>query len=128
MHYDHSNSTRSKNLYAGLRYGMLLLMLAPTVVAIPANAAEAKATQLACPALLLDHECRAYQADMSTATTADTQDAIKARYADLLSERERACFCSPERSWIQLTSTASTPQDTPRRGLKNSQDKPRIRL
>ena len=128
MHYDHSNSAPSARLYAGLRYGMLLLALAPAVVAIPANAADANATQPACPSLLLDHECRAYQADMSTATTADTRDAIKARYADLLSERERACFCIPERSWIQLTSTAAPTQSNLRREMRNSQDKPKIRL
>ena len=121
MHYDHSNAARTEGLYAVLRYGMLLLVLAPSAVAIPASAAETKTAQIACPALLLDHECRAYRADLSRATTADTRDALKALYADLLSARERACFCNPEHSWIQLTSTTSAPQGA-------SQDKPRIRL
>jgi hypothetical protein len=92
---------------AGLRHGLLLLLLAPSAVAVPASAAEAGAAQIVCPALLLNHECRSYKADLSGTTTADTRDAIKARYADLLSEREHACFCNPDRSWIQLTSTAT---------------------
>lgn len=128
MHYDHVNSTRYESLYAALRHGLLLVMLAPATAAIPASAADAQAARIACPALLLDHECRAYKADMSNAATADTQDAIKARYANLLSERKRACFCNPERSWIQLTSTALTPQDNQRRTLRSSQDRARIRL
>ncbi len=121
MHYGHSNSARTEPLYAALRYGMLLLLLAPSAVSLPASAAQTDGAQIVCPALLLDHECRAYKADMSSATTADTRDTIKARYADLLSARKRACFCNPDRSWIQLTSTALVPREA-------SQDKTRIRL
>ena len=107
MHYAHLNPARTT--YAALRYGMLLLLLllAPAVVAILASAAEAETPQIACPSLLLDNECRAYQAEMSSATTTDTRDALKARYADLLAEREHACSCNLGRSWIQLTSTDS---------------------
>lgn len=120
MHYGHSNSARSEPLYTALRYGMLLLLLAPSAVSLPASAAQADAAQIVCPALLLDHECRAYKADMSSATTADTRDTIKARYADLLSARERACFCNPDRSWIQLTSAGSAPQDKLQRTVRTN--------
>ena len=85
----------------------MLLLLAPGVGAIPANAAEAGGAQIVCPALLLDHECRAYQADLNGAATANARDALKARYEGMLSERERACFCIPEHSWIRLTQTSA---------------------
>ncbi len=121
MRYDHSNPARTERFHAALRYGLLLLLLASGVVAIPASAAQTQGTRIVCPALLLDHECRAYKADLSRAATPDMRDAIKAHYADMLSERKRACFCSPARSWIQLTSTALAPHD-------DNQDKARIRL
>jgi hypothetical protein len=124
MHDDDSNSASTERLVvcsaggstaariagAVLRHGLLLLLLAPSAVGIPASAAEASAAQIVCPALLLDHECRAYQADMSRTATADTRDALKARYEGLLSERERACYCNPEHSWIRLTESATVPE------------------
>lgn len=103
-------STAARIAGVVLRHGLLLFLLAPSAVGIPASAAEAGAVQIACPALLLDHECRVYKAELSTATTADTRDALKAHYEDLLSERERACYCNPERSWIRLTETATVPE------------------
>ena len=92
-----------------LRQGLLLLLLAPSAVAISASAAEAGATQSVCPALLLEHECRAYQADLTSAVSAAARNAIKARYEGLLFERERACYCNAERSWIRLTQTSTIP-------------------
>ena len=89
-----------------LRHGLLLLLLVPSAVAMSASAAEAGATQSVCPALLLEHECRAYQADLTSAVSAAARNAIKARYEGLLFERERACYCNAERSWIRLTENA----------------------
>jgi hypothetical protein len=125
MHDDDSNPASTEGLAVGraggratarlasaiLHNGLLLLLLAASPVATLASAAKAGATQIVCPDLLLEHECRAYQADLSGATTADARDAFKARYGGLLSERERACFCNPERSWIRLTKTATVPQN-----------------
>jgi hypothetical protein len=97
---------------AVLRPGLLLLLLAPGAMAIPASAAAAGAAQIVCPALLLDHECRAYKADLSSAPSADARDALKTHYEGLLVERERACYCNPERSWIRLSETAPDPTTT----------------
>lgn len=121
-------STAARLACAGLRNGLLLLLLAPSAVAIPARAAEAGVAQIVCPALLLDHECRVYKAELSNATTADSRDALKAHYEDLLSERERACYCNPERSWIRLTETATVPEAILRRVVRGIQDRPRIGL
>jgi hypothetical protein len=106
---------------AVLRHGLLPLLLW-------AGVAKAGAAQIACPALLLEHECRAYQADLSSAPSADARDALKARYESLLFERERACFCNPERSWIRLTETTIIPQDNLQHTVRNIQDKSRVRL
>ncbi|HYP68696.1 MAG TPA: hypothetical protein VEP67_10670 [Thiobacillaceae bacterium] len=124
MHKDHLNlatiepsmagraggSTTARLVGAVLRYGLPLLLLAPNAMAIPTSAAEAGAGQIACPALLLEHECRAYQAALSSASSADARDALKARYESLLFERQRACYCNPQRSWIRLTGTPLFPQ------------------
>ena len=111
-----------------LRQGLLLLLLAPSAVAMSASAAEAGATQSVCPALLLEHECRAYQADLTSAVSAAARNAIKARYEGLLFERERACYCNAERAWIRLTETATHPQSGFHHISRSFQDTPRIRL
>lgn len=114
MHVDDSNSATTEELTVGragsnpipsarlaialLRQGLLLLLLALGVGAIPAGAAEAGGAQIVGPALLLDHECRAYQADLNGAATADARDALKGRCEGMLSQRERACYCIPEHS------------------------------
>jgi len=95
---------------AVLRPGLLLLVLAPGAMAMPASAAETGAAQIVCSALLLDHECRAYKADLSSAPSTDARDALKAHYKGLLFERERACYCNPKRSWIRLSETAPDPR------------------
>ncbi|HYP68403.1 MAG TPA: hypothetical protein VEP67_09165 [Thiobacillaceae bacterium] len=135
MHEDHLNlaiterlaiarvggSTPARRAGAVLRHGLLLLLFS-------AGAAEADAGQIVCPALLLEQECRVYQADLSSAPSADARDALKARYEGLLFERERACFCNPQRSWIRLTETATVPHDNLQHKVRIIQDKSSVRL
>ena len=91
------------------RCGILLLLLAASAPALQANAAESVASRLICPPLMLDNECRVYRSEIANAATTQTRDAVKARYAALLSERKRACYCNPERSWIPVTPTTTAP-------------------
>jgi hypothetical protein len=98
-----AESVTPRHLLALIALGFSLLVASkPSVPAEVSGDGPMLTTK--CPALLLDHECRAYKSSLENATTPQAREMIQARYDRLLKERERTCPCDASHdAWIRVS-------------------------
>lgn len=62
-------------------------------------------SQITCPPLLMEVECREYLAQMKAASTSSQRDTVHKRYAPLLQERARLCHAATGGSCVEVIIT-----------------------
>ncbi|MGO9446742.1 MAG: hypothetical protein ACLPXB_18495 [Thiobacillaceae bacterium] len=104
---DRSESVTPRHLLTLILLGFSLLVASkPGVPAEVSGDGPMPTTK--CPALLLDHECRAYKSNLESAATPQAREMIQARYDRLLKERERTCPCDASHdAWIRVSKSAT---------------------